>query len=204
MWGGERENLNKTWLYYISEQIFCLLLSKLSFEIIPDTKTDPKLDTHQLSSRNKKEAYKMWNNNCCFISSLVRNTDGFFLLDNFRVQINNSKSRLENFDKEALTFWRPLPPAYRNTCIHTHVVYAGEMKPCLVFCYYKHLVMEPFFCQVVPPRPLQFPSLNGRFYFPPWIQVHTDTSHPSFFRQNLTFLFFLLVSCFCVENPSKG
>lgn len=115
VWGGERENLNKTWLYYISEQIFCLLLSKLSFEIIPDAKTDPKLDTHQLSSRNKKEAYRMWNNNCCFISSLVRNTGGFFLLDNFRVQINSSKSRLENFDKEALTFCPP------PLCIQKHV-----------------------------------------------------------------------------------
>lgn len=84
-----------------------MLLSKLSFEIIPDAKTDPKLDTHELSSRNKKEVYKMRNNNCCFISSLVRNTGGFFLLDNFRVQINTSKSRLENFDKEALTFCPP-------------------------------------------------------------------------------------------------
>lgn len=203
MWGGERENLNKTWLYYISEQIFCLLLSKLSFEIIPDAKTDPKLDTHQLSSRNKKEAYRMWNNNCCFISSLVRNTGGFFLLDNFRVQINSSKSRLENFDKEALTFCPP--PLCIQKHVHSHSCCLCRRDEALsVFLLLQTRVMEPFFCQVVPPRPLQFPSLNGRFYFPPWIQVHTDTSHPSFFRQNLTFLFFLLVSCFCVENPSKG
>lgn len=93
-----------------------MLLSKLSFEIIPGAKTDAKLNSHQLSSPNE-EMHRIWNN-CCFISSLVRNTGGFFLLDSFRVQINSSQLRLDNFDKKALIF---VPfSAYRNVCMPTY------------------------------------------------------------------------------------
>lgn len=166
MWGGKRENLNKTWLYYIWEKTFCLLLSKLNFEIIPGAKTDPKLDLHQFSSRNNKQIHRMWNN-CCFISSLVRNTGGFFLLDNFRLQINTSKLRLENWQESLIA------PPCTETCAFMLVVFMQERSNHGWFSVNTNTQPLSLFCQSVttPTIPIPFPKWEGLF-LPPASSPH--------------------------------